>query len=180
MDQPPAETAGKPAATDPFKFSFLDQPRPVPELHFVDGDEQAMSLADFRGRAVLLNIWATWCVPCRKEMPTLDRLQAQLGGPDFQVVTLSIDHGGVPVVRQFYAELGLKALSIYVDQSAQAATALGTIGVPTTLLIDRQGREVGRKIGPAEWDSPQVIALLREHLRLPPGADSADGSSGGR
>ena len=180
LDRPAAETAAKPAATDPFKFSFFDQPRPVPELHFVDGEEHAMSLADFRGRAILLNIWATWCVPCRKEMPTLDRLQAELGGPDFQVVTLSIDHGGVPVVKQFYKELGLKALGIYVDQSGQAATALRTVGVPTTLLIDREGREVGRKLGPAEWDSPQVIAVIRERLRLPPRADRTDGSSGDR
>src|SRR5216683_5311276 len=161
------------AAPVEFSFTPLDRLRPVPELHFVDGDEQAMTLANFRGRTVLLNIWATWCVPCRKEMPTLDRLQAKLGGPDFQVITLSIDRGGVPVVKQFYEELGLKSLGIYVDQSGQAASALGAVGIPLTLLVDREGREIGRKLGPAEWDSPEVIDIIRQHLRLRPGANDA-------
>lgn len=167
-EQPTAQLGApqRPATAAPTEFSFtpLNQLRPVPELHFVDGDGRAMTLANFRGRAVLLNIWATWCVPCRKEMPTLDRLQAKLGGPEFQVVTLSIDRGGVPVVKQFYEELGLKSLGIYVDQSGQAASALGAVGIPTTLLVDREGREIGRKVGPAEWDSPNVTDVIREHL----------------
>ena len=163
------ETAG-PDLRGAFQFSFLDRPRAVPELPFADGDGRAVSLGDFRGRPVLLNIWATWCVPCRAEMPALDRLQAGFAKSQLLVLPLSIDRKGSAVVRPFYEELGLKALGIYVDQSGKAASALHAVDVPTTLLIDRDGREVGRKIGPAEWDSPEVIALLREHLGL---SDSA-------
>jgi thiol-disulfide isomerase/thioredoxin len=156
-----------PTSSDTFEFSFVDQPRPVPELRFVDGDDHSLSLQDFRGRPILLNIWATWCVPCRKEMPSLDRLQAAFDKSQLLVLPLSIDRQGVAVVKAFYQELGLQALGIYVDQSGKASSALNTVGVPTTLLIDREGREIGRKIGATEWDSAEVIALLREHLGLP-------------
>jgi thiol-disulfide isomerase/thioredoxin len=159
-----AERSGP--APDAFKLRVLDraQARPIPDLAFVDGEGHAMSLADFRGRAVLLNIWATWCVPCRTEMPTLDRLQATLGGPDFQVVALSIDRQGDAVIKPFYQQLGLKSLGVYVDQSGKAAGDLHSPGVPITLLIDRTGREIARKLGPADWDSPEMIGLIREHL----------------
>lgn len=149
-----------------FEFSFFDQPRPLPELRFVSGDGRALSLADFRGRPILLNVWATWCVPCRKEMPSLDRLQAKLGTSQLIVLPLSIDLQGLPVVRKFYAELGLTSLGTYLDQSGAAAAKVNAVGVPTTLLIDREGQEIGRKIGPAEWDSPETIALLRAHFGL--------------
>src|SRR5260370_34593514 len=95
------------ASSEAFSFSFFDQPRALPELRFVDGENRALSLADFLGRPVLLNIWATWCVPCRKEMPALDRLQAAIGESEFVVLPLSIDRRGLPVVKQFYQELGL-------------------------------------------------------------------------
>jgi thiol-disulfide isomerase/thioredoxin len=147
-----------------FAFSFLDQPRPVPGLAFVDTAGAPRTLADFKGRVVLLNIWATWCVPCRAEMPTLDRLQAKLGGPDFEVVALSIDRKGLDVVKPFYAELGLTSLAAYVDRSGDSAHALGAVGVPTTLLIDREGREIGRKLGPAEWDQPEAVAVIRHAI----------------
>ena len=148
-----------------FEFHPLDEPRPLPELRFADGDGRDLTLGDFRGRLVLLNIWATWCVPCRKEMPTLDRLQAKLGGPDFEVIALSIDRQGLAAVKPFYAELGLKALRIYLDASGKATQALTTVGVPTTLLIDQEGREIGRVLGPAEWDSPEVEAVIRRYLK---------------
>src|SRR5216683_4193135 len=127
-----------------FHFSPPDERRSVPDLRFVDGDGRATSLGDFRGRVVLLNLWATWCVPCRREMPALDRLQAKLGGADFVVLPLSIDRGGLPPVKRFYEELGLQALGIFVDQSGAAMRELATPGIPTTLLVDRQGREIGR------------------------------------
>ncbi len=154
-----------------FDFQPLDQPRELPDLGFVDGGGRAASLADFRGRVVLLNLWATWCVPCRREMPALDRLQATLGGPDFIVLPLSIDRGGLPPVKRFYEELGLAALGIFVDQSGAATSKLATTGVPTTLLIDRDGREIGRLLGAAEWDSPEAIALIRRYLNSPSGGD---------
>jgi thiol-disulfide isomerase/thioredoxin len=148
-------------------FAINSQPRALPVVRFADGNGRTMTLQDFRGKFVLLNIWATWCVPCREEMPTLDRLQAKLGGPDFEVVALSIDRGGPLVVSTFYSEIGIRALRIYVDTSNGAATALGVFGIPVTLLIDREGREIGRKIGPAEWDSPEIINLIRGYVAPP-------------
>lgn len=153
-----------------FSFSVLETPRPLPDLTFVDGEGDEMSLKAFEGQIVLLNIWATWCVPCREEMPSLDRLQAQLGGPDFKVVPLSIDREGLPAVKAFYEELGLKALGIYVDQSGRASGKLGAAGIPTTLLVDRQGREIGRTVGPAEWDSDDVVQVLQLYVK--PGASA--------
>ena len=147
-----------------FPFDLLDPPRALPELRFVDGEGRPLTLADFRGKVILLNIWATWCIPCLREMPTLDRLQAKLGGPRFEVVVLSIDIGGVGVVKKFYRALRLEALGIYVDKTTRARTALGITGIPTTLLIDRQGREIGRFAGPAEWDSKEAIKTIRRYL----------------
>ncbi len=112
-----------------------------------------------RGKVVLLNIWATWCTPCRKEMPTLDRLQTALGGTDFEVVALSIDRR-MDAVRKFFAEIGIQKLAMYLDSSAKATRQLGAVGLPTTLLIDREGREIARLIGPAEWDSPDIAAFI--------------------
>lgn len=147
--QPGRDTPGAQGAED------------VPALRFEDADGTALSLADFRGRAVLLNIWATWCGPCRKEMPALDRLQAKLGSPEFQVVALSIDRGGLGAVRPFFEEIGIAHLAIYLDETAAAMSALAITGIPTTLLIDRTGWEIRRWAGPAEWDSPEMEALIR-------------------
>jgi len=154
------------AAADAFAFSFFDQPRPIPELSFIDGDGRPRSLADFKGKPVLLNIWATWCAPCRKEMPSLDRLQADYDPSQFVVVSLSLDRQGLPVVRKFYDELGLRSLGIFLDQSGAAASKVNAAGLPTTLFIDRDGHEIGRKAGPAEWDSTETVALVREHFGL--------------
>lgn len=149
------------AAQEPRKFIMHEAPKLVAALQFKDGDGHSRSLADFRGKVVLLNIWATWCVPCRKEMPALDRLQTTLGGNDFEVVPLSIDRGGMDVVRKFYAEVGIQKLGMYRDNSGSATREFGAVGIPTTLLIDREGREIGRLIGPAEWDSAEVVEFLR-------------------
>src|SRR5690348_5569754 len=148
-------------AADPLAFSFYDEPHALPELSFIDDEGRALSLADFRSRPVLLNIWATWCVPCRKEMPSLDRLQAAFGASQLVVLPLSIDRQGLPVVRKFYNELRLKSLGTYLDPSGGAASKLDAVGVPTTILINAAGHEVGRKIGQSEWDNPKVIALVR-------------------
>lgn len=145
----------------PKKFIMHAAPKPVAAITFEDAQGGKRSLADFHGKVVLLNIWATWCVPCRKEMPALDRLQTTLGGDGFEVVPLSIDRGGMDVVRKFYAEVGIQKLGIYRDISGSATRQLGAVGIPTTLLIDRKGREIGRLIGPAEWDSPGVVEFLR-------------------
>ena len=153
------------ATSGTFAFSFFDQPHPVPELSFIDGDGRARSLADFKGKPILLNIWATWCAPCRKEMPSLDRLQADQGS-QLAVLPLSLDRQGFPAVKKFYDELGLRSIGIFLDQSGATASKLNAVGLPTTLFINRDGREIGRKSGPAEWDSAEVVALVREHLEL--------------
>ncbi len=141
-------------------FIVHDAPKQIAAIQFEDADGQSRSLTDFRSKIVLVNIWATWCVPCRKEMPTLDRLQAKLGGADFEVVALSIDRR-MDAVRKFFAEVGIQKLAMYLDGSAKATRELGAVGLPTTLLLDRGGREVGRLIGPAEWDSPEMVEFIR-------------------
>jgi thiol-disulfide isomerase/thioredoxin len=156
----------------------LSPPQPVPALAFTDGAGKKLSLADFRGRVVLLNLWATWCGPCRREMPALDHLQAELGGKGFEVVALSIDHGGVPAIRTFFGDLGVKNLAVYVDRTGGAAMKLGAAGIPTTLLLDRQGREIGRAVGPAEWDSPQIVTTLKQVIGG--GTQAAAAATGGR
>jgi thiol-disulfide isomerase/thioredoxin len=153
------------AQEPPPAFSMHPEPRSLPEIQFENGEGETLSMADFKGSLVLLNIWATWCAPCRREMPTLDRLQAELGGPDFQVVALSLDRKGLTVVQEFYAELGLEMLRIYVDVSGESQRALSVLGLPTTILIDREGNELGRLLGPAEWDSPELVGFLREYLK---------------
>lgn len=145
-------------------FVMHEAPRPLPEIKFEDGNGEALTLADLRGKTVLLNIWATWCVPCREEMPTLDALEAELGGPAFEVVPLSVDRAGPEVVRKFYAEIGIEHLGLYIDASMRASFDLQAPGLPTTLLIDSEGRELGRLVGPAEWDTPEMITFLKIHL----------------
>jgi thiol-disulfide isomerase/thioredoxin len=164
--------SGAQAQEPPPAFSMRTTPQPLPEIQFENGQGEAMSLADFKGSVVLLNIWATWCAPCRREMPTLDRLQATLGGPDFQVVALSIDRQGLPVVQEFYDDLGLETLGLYVDETGGAQRALSVLGIPTTLLLDREGDEIGRLLGPAEWDSPEMVAFLRDQLKRTAAADA--------
>ena len=164
-----------PGPTASAAFAWLKEPRPVAPLHFVDGRGRAATLADFRGRTILLNIWATWCAPCRQEMPTLDRLQAQLGSRDFEVVALSVDRGGIAAVQTFFQETKVQSLHVYVDPSSDATSALGLTGLPTTLLLDPAGREIGRRIGQASWDSPETIETLRGHLAPQPASMRLDG-----
>ena len=147
---------------DPLRnFVAYTAAKPVAALDFKDGDGQVRSLADFIGKVVVLNLWATWCVPCRKEMPALDRLQTSLGGRNFAVVPLSIDHGGRETVAKFYAENGIRELPVYTDTSGEALRALGAVGLPTTLVLDRAGEEIARIVGPAEWDAPEVVEFLK-------------------
>jgi thiol-disulfide isomerase/thioredoxin len=143
----PATTRGEPVALD-----------------FVDGAGAARSLAEWRGRVVLVNLWATWCAPCVEEMPALDRIAARLGGPDFDVVAISVDRQGAAVVAPFLGKLGLTRLAPYLDPSNAAVRVLGAPGLPVSVVLDREGRELGRVLGAAEWDSPAFEALLRRAI----------------
>ena len=138
-----------------------DRPRPLLSPPFTNAAGQDLGLSDFQGRTVLLNIWATWCVPCREEMPTLDRLEARLGGENFHVLALSIDRAGFGAVRDFYTQIGIRHLQLYLADQTRAMLGFGVIGLPTTILIDTRGREVARRVGPAEWDSPAAITQFK-------------------
>ncbi len=141
---------------------FIVKPEkpPVAAISFKDAAGKDVTLKAFEGRVVLLNLWATWCAPCRKEMPGLNALQKEMGGSDFQVVALSLDLKGLAASEAFLKEVGADALALYIDEDATALDALQAPGLPTTLLIDRQGRELGRLLGPAEWNSPEAKALI--------------------
>jgi thiol-disulfide isomerase/thioredoxin len=158
-----------PLAAAAFNFAATG-PKPVPALTFFDEGGNEVTLADFAGDVVVLNLWATWCAPCRREMPSLDRLQAALDEDGLTVIALSLDRGDVAKVRAFFEELEIANLAIYQDPQARAGRELGAPGLPTTVVIDRTGQEVGRLLGPAEWDSEDALALLRD-LAAPSAAD---------
>jgi thiol-disulfide isomerase/thioredoxin len=149
-------------------FTVIDPAQPAPQTAFTDESGRSLTLADFRGRAVLLNLWATWCAPCVEEMPALDRLQARLGGPDFAVVALSQDRQGAAVVKPFFADKALTHLTVYLDPKGALGSDLAVRGLPTSVLIDRQGRIVGRLEGPAAWDSPAGLALMQRAIGAAP------------
>jgi thiol-disulfide isomerase/thioredoxin len=149
------------AQETPQNLTVYKPPKPLPDLQFNDAAQKPVALSAFRGKVVVLNLWATWCIPCRKEMPTLDDLQAKLGGPGFEVVALSVDRDGLGAVEPFFQKLGITHLATYLDPTGATAESLGAFGLPTTLLIDQHGQEVGLLIGPAEWNSPEMIAFLR-------------------
>jgi thiol-disulfide isomerase/thioredoxin len=136
----------------------------VPDLAFKDAEGRDKTLADWRGRTVLLNLWATWCIPCRREMPALDALESKLGGPDFAVVAVNIDTRDPHKPLAFLKDVGIAHLGYYTDQSAHVFEDLKSagkaFGMPTTLLIDRAGCEIGNMAGPAEWASEDGVKLI--------------------
>ncbi len=139
-------------------------PKPIPDFTFADGDGAERRLSDWRGKVVLINLWATWCAPCKIEMPSLNRLQAELGGEDFTVLPVSLDFGGPDKPRQFLESNDLGQLGLYLDGSSRLIQQFGAPGLPFTALIDREGREIARLAGPAEWDSDEALALIREAI----------------
>jgi len=150
--------------------AFLVKPerQALPDIKFQDGDGKALSLEQWKGRVALINLWATWCGPCRKEMPALAALQSKLGSKDFEVVAISVDRKGVEASSVFLKETGADALRLYVDPSSAMLNDLKAPGLPVSVLVDRQGREIGRLIGPAEWNSPEAEALIKGALAEKP------------
>ncbi|HXV73979.1 MAG TPA: TlpA disulfide reductase family protein [Sphingomonadales bacterium] len=143
------------------KFEVFNSPQPLPVTPFADRGGDPVTLGAFRGKTVLVNFWATWCKPCRAEMPSLARLEAALGGEAFGVVTVSLDLEGYEIIDPFLAEIGVANLPVYWDRSNRLTVELATKGLPMTILIDREGRWVGRLDGPAEWDTPEALALMK-------------------
>ena len=139
-------------------------PRQLTPLRFASPDGSPTSLASWRGRVVLLNFWATWCAPCVKEMASLDHLQAILGGPAFEVIALSIDTGGLASVRSFFTRQKIGHLRIFVDAFADASSGWTGTGLPLTVLIDREGREIARHLGAATWDRQSIVQLLQRQV----------------
>lgn len=175
---PAAATPRKPAAAEDglrgLERLQAGEPAPVPDLRFTGADGAEHSLAEYAGRGVVLNFWATWCVPCVAEMAALDDLARQ--APDgIAVLALSSDRGGAPVVQRFYKERGIRTLPVSLDPRGAAARALGARGIPTTVLIDRAGQERARVEGAADWAAPASVAAIRRVIGPPrqalPGLD---------
>lgn len=145
-----------------------EEPVAVPALSFLDSEGQQKALADFAGRTVLVNLWATWCAPCREEMPELDELEAELGAENFEVVAVSIDTQNPQKARDFYTELGIENLAFYSDPKAQIFQDLKRVGrgvgLPTTLIIGPGGCEIGYLPGPAMWASDDAKGLIKAAL----------------
>src|SRR5436190_1698898 len=153
-------------------ITMATAPLRLPDLAFEDADGRPRKLSDWRGRTVLVNLWATWCVPCRKEMPALDRLQTKLGDKDFEVVAINIDTRDLEKPRNFLKQANLARLGYFSDQKAkvfQDLKAVGrALGMPTSVLVDGQGCEIATIAGPAEWDSDDAIKLITAATANPP------------
>ncbi len=143
--------------------AYLKQPTPkdIPPFTFVDGAGATKDLSAFKGKVTLLNLWATWCGPCRKEMPELSKLQKDLGSADFQVVELSEDLKGYEASAAFLKEVSADNLTLYADPKTQALAAVNAPGLPVTLLLNRQGQEIGRLLGPAPWAGDEAKAIIK-------------------
>ena len=136
---------------------------PAPAISFVDLAGNTVSLSEFTGKIVLVNLWATWCEPCVREMPSLERVQSRLGDK-IAVVAISEDHGGSKIVEPFIDKLELKSVKIYLDPKSTVERAFKVQGLPTSFLIDREGRVLGRVEGAAEWDKPKLLGVLKSFL----------------
>jgi thiol-disulfide isomerase/thioredoxin len=142
-------------------FTAHDTPKPLGEAVFQNSDGEKIGFDAFRGKVVLVNLWATWCAPCRREMPSIDRLAQQLKGPDFDVVAVSVDLGGDDKARKFYKEIKVTNLDFYIDPTARIGAAFRAFGLPLTVILNADGLEMGRLVGPAEWDSPEAVDLVK-------------------
>jgi thiol-disulfide isomerase/thioredoxin len=157
--------SGPPIAGSVADFSRIDPSLPAPDDGFTDASGRHLTLADFHGKFLLLNLWATWCGPCVAEMPSLDHLQVALGGSDFLVLPISVDRGGVSEVTGFYDKHRITHLGVYVDTANRLAQHMSVSGIPTSFLVGRDGRVVGALVGATDWDTPEAFALIAYYLK---------------
>ncbi len=153
------QQAGPPASLAP--FAAAKAPAPVPQVAIVNSSGTRRTLASFKGKYVLLNLWATWCAPCVRELPALAKLKSAVSSNRFDVVAVDVGRGTAADARTFLDAHGAKALDTYVDSNLALLRAFGAFGLPLTVLIDPQGHEIGRAIGPAAWDSQDAIGYFR-------------------
>ncbi len=142
------------------KMKILEEPTDLVTTEFEDVDGNKMTFADTNGQFRLVNFWATWCAPCREEMPALDALQLEMGGDDFQVMTIATGRNRLSGIHKFYAEAEVTDLPILLDPKGRLATRMGALGLPVTVLLDREGREIARLTGGADWASDNAMAVL--------------------
>ena len=148
------------------KLALHEEPREGSEVVFTAEDGSEMRLSDFEGRLVLLNFWATWCAPCREEMPSLAALQEELGGERFEVVTIATGRNPRPAMEAFFEEIGVTGLPLHSDPRQQLARDLGVLGLPITMILGPDGRELARLQGEADWASENARAILEALIRL--------------
>lgn len=143
--------------------AFVVQPTPkdLKPIQFTDENGAPKTLKDWSGKVVLLNLWATWCGPCREEMPYFDSLKEKLGSDNFDMVAISIDRGGREKPKKFLEEINIQHLKLYHDPTARINLSLNAFGMPTTILINKDGKEIGRLAGPAKWDSEDAMRLIK-------------------
>lgn len=161
-ERPPIVASEAPPGQALGKFTPLAEPRPAPEVSFVDQSGKSVALASFRGRPVLINFWATWCAPCIAEMPSLLRLQEKLGA--LTILAVSEDRRGAEVVDPFVEKHGVEKLAIYLDPKNEVGRAFGIEGLPTSVLVDRDGRLRGRLEGAAQWSADDMVQRLQSYV----------------
>jgi thiol-disulfide isomerase/thioredoxin len=147
------------------KLVFHAVPVSVPQVAFVHEDGGEIALGDWRGKYVLVNFWATWCAPCRKEMPSLDALQREMGGAAFEVLTIATGRNPPAAISRFLSEIGATGLPQHRDPKGALARSMGVFGLPITVILDPDGNEIARLIGDAEWDSDSALAIIRALVR---------------
>jgi thiol-disulfide isomerase/thioredoxin len=142
------------------KLMFHSAPEPAPQVEFEREDGSSATLAAYQGRHVVVNFWATWCAPCRVEMPMLSNLQAEMGSDDFEVVTIATGRNPPPAMKAFFDEIGVDNLPLHRDPKSALARQMGIFGLPITVILDPQGREIARLQGDAHWDSKSAKAII--------------------
>jgi len=148
------------------KLTLHDEPVPADQTPFTDLAGVPHTLAESNGRIRLVNFWATWCAPCRQEKPALDALQAELGGPDFEVIAIATGRNRPEAIEEFNAEVGIEHLTTYLDPKSKLAEAMGVPGLPVTVILNREGAEIGRMMGGGNWDSPSARGILTTLIAL--------------
>lgn len=148
------------------KLAFTTTPADAVQTGFMDRDENPVSFEDFGGKYLLVNFWATWCAPCRHEMPTLDALQNAFGGEDFQVIAIATGHNPLPAIESFFTKAEVKNITIYRDPKQKLAREMSVLGLPMTMILNPQGQEIARLRGDADWFSEDAQAVIRALIEV--------------